>query len=82
MTERYKLELYIIRENELEFALYDKEAETSQGTTKMIEKKLNWQDERIKELEYQLDVIDGLYASDQEDMSHPFRLDYQKVLNR
>ena len=38
--------------------------------------------ERIKELEYQLDVIDGLYASDQEDMSHPFRLDYKKVLNR
>lgn len=38
--------------------------------------------ERIKELEYQLDVIDGLYASDQEDMSHPFRLDYKEVLNR
>lgn len=51
MTERYRLELYIIRDNELEFALLDKEAENSQGTTKMVEKKLNRQDKRIKELE-------------------------------
>lgn len=71
MSERYKLELYLIRDNELEFALYDKEAETSQGTTKMIENKLNRQDKiieklknRIEELEYELVCLDGLYVTD------------------
>ena len=57
MTKRYRLELYIIRENELEFALYDKEAENSQGTVKMVEKKLNRQDERITELESKLEEV-------------------------
>lgn len=65
MSKRYELELYVIRDNELEFALRDNEAETSQGTTKMVEKKLNRQDKRIKELEHKLDTLTGLYATDQ-----------------
>jgi len=55
MTKRYKLELYLIRDNELEFALHDKEAETSQGTLKMVENKINRQNERINELEHKLE---------------------------
>ena len=38
------------------------------------------QEERIKQLEHQLATLDGLYASDKEDMSEPFRLDFTEIL--
>ena len=38
------------------------------------------QEERIKQLEHELATLDGLYASDKEDMSEPFRLDFSEIL--
>lgn len=38
-------------------------------------------EKRVHVLEHDLTSVDGLYASDKEDFSHPFRLDFSKVLN-
>ena len=45
-----------------------------------IVRRLNNLDEKCKKLEHQLHSLNGLYASDQEDMSEPFRLDFSKIL--
>ena len=45
-----------------------------------FKKILNEKQSRIEELEHALHSTHGLYASDQEDMSHPFRLDFTKEL--
>ena len=37
---------------------------------------------RIEDLEYELTCVDGLYASDQEDMSKPFKLNFKEVLKK
>lgn len=36
----------------------------------------------LKEVEHYLTCIDGLYASDQEDFSEPFRLDCKELLEK
>ena len=41
---------------------------------------LNRKQEYISKLEHELHSCHGLYASDQEDMSHSFQLDFSKVL--
>ena len=38
------------------------------------------QQKRINKLEHDLGSVHGLYASDKEDMSYPFRLDFSKTL--
>lgn len=43
---------------------------------------LNEKEERIEYLEHQLHSLTGLYASDKEDMSKPFRLDFSKILKQ
>ena len=49
------------------------------GVSDVVET-LNNQSKRIEELEHQLHTCHGLYASDKEDMSEPFRLDFSKTL--
>ena len=39
---------------------------------------LNKKEKRIEELEHQLHSLTGLWASDKEDMSHPFRLEFKE----
>ena len=41
---------------------------------------LNQKEERIEQLEHQLHSLSGLWASDKEDMSHPFRLEFNRKL--
>ena len=40
---------------------------------------LNEKEKRIEYLEHELNSLTGLYASDKEDMSHPFRLEFKKL---
>lgn len=40
---------------------------------------LNQKEERIEQLEHQLHSLSGLWASDKEDMSYPFRLDFKEI---
>lgn len=39
-------------------------------------------EERIGELEHELNTLDGLYASDNKEMENVFRLDFSKILKR
>lgn len=41
---------------------------------------LNQKEERIEYLEHQLHSLNGLWASDKEDMSYPFRLEFKEFL--
>ena len=40
---------------------------------------LNEKEERIEYLEHQLHSLNGLWASDKEDMSYPFRLEFKEL---
>lgn len=40
---------------------------------------LNQKEERIEYLEHQLHSLTGLWASDKEDMSYPFRLEFKEL---
>ena len=40
---------------------------------------LNQKEERIEYLEHQLHSLSGLWVSDKEDMSYPFRLEFNEV---
>ena len=40
---------------------------------------LNQKEQRIEELEHQLHSLSGLWASDKEDMSYPFRLEFKEL---
>lgn len=40
---------------------------------------LNQKEKRIEELEHQLHSLTGLWASDKEDMSHPFQLEFKEL---
>ena len=40
---------------------------------------LNEKEKRIKYLEHELHSLTGLYASDKEDMSHPFKLEFKEL---
>lgn len=40
---------------------------------------LNEKEERIEYLEHQLHSLSGLWASDKEDMSYPFRLEFKEL---
>ena len=43
-----------------------------------FEKNIQLQKEN-EELKHQLNTLNGLYASDKEDMSHPFRLEFKEL---
>lgn len=40
---------------------------------------LNEKEKRIAYLEHELHSLTGLYASDKEDMSHPFKLEFKEL---
>ena len=59
-------------EYEAVYVLYSEDAH-------QISDLLNQKEKRIKELEHQLHSLDGLWASDKEDMSYPFRLEFKEL---
>ncbi len=51
---------------------------TGQKAVDVINHLLNQKEERIEYLEHQLHSLNGLWASDKEDMSYPFRLEFKE----